>query len=156
MPVPQLEQSYFKHLSFTPAAIPCLALEAVIAEKIRAASQRSRIRDLYDLSELARRPLRKEIIRSLAVLKLWNSGGLGLDFARFRERIEAGGDYDLIELKNLLRKDQNPELSAMIACVVASFQFLGHMTESERTLAGDSAQRQRPTAEALVAALANV
>ncbi len=130
------------------------ALEEVIAEKIRAASQRSRVRDLYDLSELARRPLQKEIIRSLAVLKLWNSGGPGLDFVRFRERIEAGGDYDLLELKDLLRKDQNPDLAEMIARVVASFQFLGHMTESERMLAGDSAQRQRPTAGALAAALA--
>lgn len=151
---PQVEQVYFKHLSFTPAAIPCLALEEVIAEKIRAASQRSKIRDLYDLSELARRPLQKEIIRSLAVLKLWNSGGPGLDYLRFRERIEEGGDYDLIELKNLLRKDQNPELGAMIGRVVEGLSFLGQMTENERTLAGDSAQRQRPLAESLVAALA--
>ncbi|MCX5682355.1 MAG: nucleotidyl transferase AbiEii/AbiGii toxin family protein [Planctomycetota bacterium] len=74
VPASQVEQSYFKHLSFIPAAILCLALEEVIAEKIRAASQRSKIRDLYDLSELARRPLQKEMIRSLAVLKLWNSG----------------------------------------------------------------------------------
>ncbi|MCX5682354.1 MAG: hypothetical protein NT049_01545 [Planctomycetota bacterium] len=38
--------------------------------------------------------------------------------------------------------------------MVGGFQFLGQMTESERTLAGDSAQRQRPTAEAQTAALA--
>jgi len=149
-----VEQSYFKHLAFAPAAIPSLALEEVIAEKIRAASQRSKMRDLYDLSEIARRPLQKETIRSLAVLKLWNSGGLGLDFGRFRARIEGGSDYDILDLKNLLRKDQSPDLAAMIARVVGSFQFLAQMTEIERTLASDAAHRRRPTAEALRAALA--
>jgi len=152
--VPQVEQSYFKHLAFAPAAIPSLALEEVIAEKIRAASQRSKMRDLYDLSEIARRPLQKETIRSLAVLKLWNSGGLGLDFGRFRARIEGGSDYDILDLKNLLRKDQSPDLAAMIARVVGSFQFLAQMTEIERTLASDAAHRRRPTAEALRTALA--
>jgi hypothetical protein len=129
-------------------------LEEVIAEKIRAASQRSKIRDLYDLSEIARRPLQKELIRSLAVLKLWNSGGPGLDFGRFRARVEGGGDYDIMALKNLLRKDQSPDLAAMIARVIGSFQFLGQMTEIERTLASDAAHRQRSTANALTATLA--
>jgi predicted nucleotidyltransferase component of viral defense system len=152
--VPQVEQSYFKHLAFAPTAIPSLALEEVIAEKIRAASQRSKIRDLYDLSEIARRPLAKELIRSLAVLKLWNSGGPGLDFSRFRARIESGSDYDIMDLKNLLRKDQSPDLTTMIARVVDSFQFLGHATEIERTLANDSVRRQRPAADVLAAALA--
>jgi predicted nucleotidyltransferase component of viral defense system len=153
---PQVEQSYFKHLAFAPVAIPSLALEEVIAEKIRAASQRSKIRDLYDLSEIARRPLAKELIRALAVLKLWNSGGPGLDFGRFRARIESGSDYDIMDLKNLVRKDQNPDLAAMIVRVVGNFQFLGQMTQIERTLASDAARRHRPTADALVTALAAV
>jgi len=50
---PQIEQDYFRLLGFTPAAIPSLVLEEVVAEKIRAASQRSKIRDLHDLAELA-------------------------------------------------------------------------------------------------------
>ncbi len=154
VPVAQIEQSYFKYLSFTPTAIPSLAMEEVIAEKIRAASQRSKIRDLYDLSEIARRPVQKDLIRSLAVLKLWNSGGLGLDFERFRTRIEAGQDYDLLELKNLLRKDQNPDLAAMITRVVAGFQFLGQLTETERILANDPVHRQRKVAEDLRTSLA--
>lgn len=43
----QIDQDYFRPLPFEPAAIPCLAFEGIVAEKIRA----------------------------LAVLKLWNSGG---------------------------------------------------------------------------------
>jgi hypothetical protein len=131
-------------------------MEEVIAEKLRAASQRSKIRDLYDLSEIARRPLQKELIRSLAVLKLWESGGLGLDFDRFRARIEGGGDYDLLDLKNLLRTDQSPDLKVMITRVIEEFRFLEQLSEVEATLAKDSTQRHRAAAETLKAALATV
>src|SRR5690606_15457143 len=89
----QVQQDYFQLLPFAPTDIPCLALEEVIAEKVRAASQRSKIRDLHDLSELAGRPFNRNLVRSLAVLKLWNSGGPGLDFDTFRQSIEGGADY---------------------------------------------------------------
>ncbi|MFY9923865.1 MAG: nucleotidyl transferase AbiEii/AbiGii toxin family protein [Opitutaceae bacterium] len=152
--MPQLVQSYFSHLDFVPAAIPSLALEEVIAEKIRAASQRSKIRDLYDLSEIAARPLQRDLIRALAVLKLWHSQGPGFDFSRFRGRIESGQDYDLLDLRNLLRRDQSPDLDGMIARVVQNFQFLGQMTEAERSLATDLPRRLQAQAAALRAATA--
>jgi len=75
---------------------------------------------------------------------------------RFRSRIEGGSDYDLMDLRNLLRKDQSPDLTGMIERVLGNFQFLGQMLEIERTLAADAAHRQRPLADALVAALAAV
>jgi predicted nucleotidyltransferase component of viral defense system len=43
----QIPQEHFELLGFAPAAIPSLALEEVLAEKIRAASQRSKIRGNY-------------------------------------------------------------------------------------------------------------
>ena len=76
--VPQIEQDYFKLLPFRPEAIPCLTLEEAVAEKIRAASQRSKLRDLHDLAEVSMRPLNRDLTRSLAVYKLWTSGGPGL------------------------------------------------------------------------------
>lgn len=147
---PQIEQSYFKFLGFPPAPIPSLAIEEVIAEKIRAASQRSKIRDLYDLSEISRRPLNQELIRSLAVLKLWHGGGAGLDFDRFHQRIEAGDEYDMKDLQNLLRKDQKPDLGKMIERVCSEFRFLEHLTEVEKMLANDSARRFRKEATNLL------
>jgi predicted nucleotidyltransferase component of viral defense system len=144
--MPQLDQGYFPHLGFVPAAIPSLALEEVISEKIRAASQRSKIRDLYDLSEVARRPLPRDLIRALAVLKLWHSTGPGLDFEHFRSRIESGRDYDLADLRNLLRRDQSPDLAGMIARVLDNFQFLGQMTEIERALSVDLPRRLKSEA----------
>jgi len=147
--MPQIEQSYFRFLGFTPVSIPSLALEEVIAEKIRAASQRSKIRDLYDLAEISSRPINHGIIRSLAVLKLWQGGGAGLDFDRFRQHIETRDEYDVKDLQNLLRKDQKPDLARLIRRVISEFWFLRNLTELEQKLAGDSAMRLRREAENL-------
>jgi predicted nucleotidyltransferase component of viral defense system len=156
MPVAQIEQDYFKLLGFVPAAIPSLAFEEAVAEKIRAASQRSKIRDLHDLSEIAGRALDRDLVRSLAVLKLWNSGGPCLDYERFSERVKGGGDYDVADLTNLLRKDQKPDLADMIRRVIDGFRFLANLTDTEKLLTADGAQRNRKQAEALIAALTAV
>jgi predicted nucleotidyltransferase component of viral defense system len=63
--VAQIDQEYFKLLGFTPAPIPPLAFENAVAEKISAASQRSKIRDLHDPSEIA--GLCHRILNSFAV-----------------------------------------------------------------------------------------
>jgi predicted nucleotidyltransferase component of viral defense system len=154
--VPQIDQEYFKLLGFTPAAIPSLAFEEAVAEKIRAASQRSKIRDLHDLSEIAGRNLNRELIRSLATLKLWNSGGPALDYGGFSERIKGGGDYDVGDLANLLRKDQKPDLDTMIRRVLDGFRFLADLTEAEKALAADTERKMGKEAEALIAAVTAV
>ena len=96
------------------------------------------------------RPLNRDLTRSLAVYKLWTSGGPGLDFERFRKRIEDGRNYNLDDLRSLLRKDQNPDLAGMVRRVLEGFRFLGNLTELEAVLAGDQARRCRVEAEALV------
>ncbi|AWM08625.1 nucleotidyl transferase AbiEii/AbiGii toxin family protein [Bradyrhizobium symbiodeficiens] len=153
LPVAQLDQEYFKLLEFKPADIPSLALEEAISEKIRAASQRSKIRDLHDLSEITGRNPNRDLVRPLAVLKLWNSGGPGLDYGRFAERVKGGGDYDIADLTNLLRKDQKPDLDGMIRRVIDGFRFLADLTEAEKVLAADTQQKKQPEAQALVASL---
>lgn len=142
----QLAQDYFRLLAFTPAAIPCLAFEEIVAEKIRA-SQRSKVRDLHDLSEIAKRPIDRDTIRSLAVLKLWGMDD-SLSFARFRARI-AAADYDVEDLRMLLRKDENPNLDALIGRVVEGFQFLDQPDEAERVLAADARGELRGEAQVL-------
>jgi len=148
---PQIEQSYFKLLPFEVAAIPSLVTEEIVAEKIRAASQRSKIRDLHDLAEISRRPLDRDLIRALAVLKLWNTGGPGLDFDRFRQRVQDHRNYDIADLQHLLRRGETPDLENMIRQVIQQYQFLGRLTELERVLAADQYQRQRDKAAQLVA-----
>lgn len=153
---PQIEQDYFRLLGFAPTDIPCLALEEVIAEKIRAASQRSKVRDLHDLSELAARPMNRPLVRSLAVLKLWYSTGPGLDFETFRTRIQDRDGYDIGELRNLLRKDQEPDLATLIPRVTEGFRFLEQLNEMEVIVARDLSRRCRNEVQELTAALARV
>lgn len=139
--LPQIEQQYFTLLPFTPAAIPSLATEEVVSEKVRAASQRSKIRDVHDLSEVAAKPLDRDLLRSLVVIKLWESDKENLDYARFAAQIENGKDYDLGDLTNLLRKDQRPDLKDMIRRAKEGFRFLEQTTELESTIAQDKARR---------------
>jgi predicted nucleotidyltransferase component of viral defense system len=148
---PQIAQDYFKMLPFKPADIPSLTYEEVVSEKIRAASQRSKIRDLHDLSEVAGRQLNRDLLRSLAVIKLWESDGENLDYQQFAAQIEGGKDYDLGDLTNLLRKDQRPDLKDMIRRAQEGFRFLGQMTDLESKLAQDKARRCRSEIEALKA-----
>ena len=47
--LPQIPQAYFPELEFDPRAVPCLDKHEILAEKVRAAYQRARVRDLHDL-----------------------------------------------------------------------------------------------------------
>lgn len=135
--LPQLTQDYFKLLPFEPADIPSLAHEEVLSEKVRAASQRSKIRDVHDLSEVAGREFDRGLLRSLAVVKLWESDQDNLDDAKFVAQVENGKDYDLNDLTNLLRKDQRPNLSDMIRRAKDGFRFLDQLTDLERKITHD-------------------
>jgi predicted nucleotidyltransferase component of viral defense system len=149
--LPQIDQEYFKLLPFKPASIPCLAQEEVVSEKVRAASQRSKIRDLHDLSEIPARQFNRDLLRSLAVIKLWESDRDNLDYERFAAQIENGKDYDLNDLTNLLRKDQRPDLNDMIRRVKEGFRFLSQLTEVESKLVQDGPRHLKAEIEALKA-----
>jgi predicted nucleotidyltransferase component of viral defense system len=150
VPAAQLEQDYFRFLPFKPELIPSLTLEEAIAEKIRAASQRTKIRDLHDLSEIGRAAFNHDLIRPLAVLKLWNVGGPGLNYDRLKQRIQSTTDYELGDLRSMLRKDQEPDLKGMVDRVSDRFRFLAELTEIERMLAGDETKKHGAEAEALI------
>jgi len=151
--VNQIAQEYFKYFDFAPSAVPSLALEEVIAEKIRAAHQRSKIRDLHDLAQIAERDFDRKLVRSIATLKLWASKGPGLDYSRLCQRIESD-DYDLADLTLLLRKDQRPSVANLIERVKTGFRFLTELTPQERALTLDSNGALRQEASALAAFLA--
>lgn len=148
----QIPQEYFELLDFAPAAIPSLALEEVVAEKIRAASQRSKIRDLHDLSESLNLEFYRPRVRGLAVLKLWNQRD-ALNYAQLAKRIEEAIDYDVADLTQLLRKDQRADLATLIKRVVEGYRFLNNLTEIESKLTSDSSKKVQAEADRLVASL---
>ena len=100
--IAQIDQVYFRNLDFQPLDIPCLAFEEVVSEKIRAASQRAKIRDLYDLSEISQLTFNESCVRSLAVLKLWQTQGPGLDYVRLLDQVNDHDAYEVHDLDNLI------------------------------------------------------
>jgi predicted nucleotidyltransferase component of viral defense system len=55
---PMVDQVYFRDLEFEPFGIPTLEPIEMTAEKVRAAFQRAKVRDLYDLFLLSKPDLR--------------------------------------------------------------------------------------------------
>lgn len=141
-PLPQLEQSYFQLLPFAPAAITCLALSEIIAEKIRACYQRNKARDIYDLGVFAVRPLDQPLVRRLVVLKLWQAGDR-FDPESLIRRFEDGNDFDWDDLGQLVRRTMVIDRRRITADCARGFAFLADLTEEERVLAGDQYQRER-------------
>jgi len=60
-----LSEMYFKYCEFSRFRVRCLQKEELLAEKLRAAQQRVRSRDLYDLYLFSGRPFDKDLVRSL-------------------------------------------------------------------------------------------
>jgi predicted nucleotidyltransferase component of viral defense system len=66
------DELYFKFLEFQRFSLKCLQKEELLSEKLRAAFQRIRGRDLYDLYLFSERPFDRDLVRKLVVIKCWN------------------------------------------------------------------------------------
>jgi predicted nucleotidyltransferase component of viral defense system len=144
----QVEQSYFRYLSFVSADIACLRLPEILAEKIRACYQRNKARDIYDLGMFATRPLDQLLIRRLVVLKVWQSRD-SFDPERLLRKFEDGRDFDWSDLNQLVRRTITIDRDRTTADCVAGFRFLLDLSEEERLLAADPHQRERELWERL-------
>ena len=136
----QCTQSYFRHLPFQPVDIICLALPEIVAEKLRACYQRSKARDIYDLSVFATRPLDQPLIRRLVVLKLWQAGD-AFDpetlFAKFND----ASAFDWEDLRQLVRRTHAIDPAQITAACLKGFAFLTELDPAEAALAADPHQR---------------
>jgi predicted nucleotidyltransferase component of viral defense system len=150
--LPQLEQSYFRQLPFTPAEIMCLALPEILAEKIRACYQRNKARDIYDLGMFATRPLDHALIRRLVVLKLWQARDT-FDPGRLIQKFQDGLSFDWDDLRQLLNRAAAIDRNRITSDCVRGFRFLADLTPDERILAGDQHQREQDLVQTLRAGL---
>lgn len=148
MLVPQLSQAYFAHLEFAPAPIPCLHECELIAEKLPAAYQRRKARDIYDLAVFSNRPRNEAFIRKAFILKLWNVR-TRFDAAAFDARLQEKQHYDWDDLFSLIPKRDREKPEVLLGRVRRGFSFLAALTDAEAELAADAAQRRRATAEVL-------
>ncbi len=144
----QLPQAYFTHLEFAPANLPCLHESELIAEKLRAAYQRRKARDIYDLAVFATRPRQEALIRKVLVLKLWKVRS-SFDPEALDVRLTEKDRYDWDDLFELIPRRDRETPETFLGRVRRGFSFLGALNELEAELAADGAQRRRVTAEAV-------
>jgi predicted nucleotidyltransferase component of viral defense system len=131
-----IEEMYFKFCEFQNFPVKCLQKEELLAEKIRAAFQRIRSRDLYDLYLFANRPYNKDLVKTLAVIKCWNARD-PFNPEILLDRL-AKEEYDWEVLKRLVRKGNLPSQKAIIKTVIKEYAFLKDLNDPLSKIIEDS------------------
>jgi predicted nucleotidyltransferase component of viral defense system len=134
-------ERYFEWLGIQPPEVPSLVLSEILGEKIRAAAQRSRARDVYDLYQLAHQRYDRELVRRIAVLKCWETRW-AFDPKSFLASL-AESKYDGLDLRRLVKRGSESDLDTIIRGVQNDYGFLAVMTPEEAALAADPYGRQK-------------
>ena len=146
--MPLRNERYFGWLGIEPPLVPSLDLHEIIGEKIRAAVQRSRVRDLFDLYQLANQPVDHSLVRRIAVIKCWET-----NFAFNPAAFLAGLDsslYDWGDLRRLVRRGWQFTPEMIISGVRRDYDFLEELIAEETILAGDPYRREKQTYQMLI------
>jgi predicted nucleotidyltransferase component of viral defense system len=141
-----LHQPYFGALPFTPPEIPSLRVEEALAEKLRAIQQRATERDLYDAMRYGRKGFDTDLVRLLAVAKLWNERE-AFDPERILRTLSEGR-REWPDLERLIGKARQRDWNRDAALAAERFHFLRDLTPFERALITD-ARRHALQAELL-------
>lgn len=129
-------QAYFSYLEFDLFDVRALEAVEMVAEKVRAAFQRVKVRDLYDLHRFATTPFDGELLRRLAVLKLWQARD-PFDPEALFEKIRSG-HYDWADVDRLVRSSERIEPAEIISSVENRFDVLRQLTELEQRVIADA------------------
>jgi len=148
---PLRPERYFEWLGFAVPEIPALDLHEILGENIRAASQRSRVRDLYDLYQFASHRFDRDLVRRLAILKCWET----------RWRFDSGAflaglseaNYDWTDLRRLVRRSGALPSDDIIQGVRSGYTFLVPLSGDETLVANDAHGRERRAYSRLVSQL---
>jgi predicted nucleotidyltransferase component of viral defense system len=129
-------QGYFSHLEFDVFDVRSLAPIEMIAEKVRAGFQRTKVRDLYDLHRFSTTPFDGDQLRRLAVLKLWQVQD-PFDPDAFFARLRSGV-YDWEDIRRLVRASERIEPGQILASVEGRFAMLRELTALEQQVIADA------------------
>lgn len=134
--LPLLDEMYFKFCEFPQFPVACLHKEELLAEKLRAAYQRFRARDLYDLHLFADKHFDKSMVQKLAVIKCWSVK----ESFKPKELLKniAESKYDWTDLERLVRKGELPSQEAVIGKVLKAYAFLADMDSTIVKIIDDS------------------
>ena len=135
-----ISQLYFSALPFPAPEIPSLRLEEAIAEKLRAIQQRATERDLYDAARYGQKGFDQELVRLLAVAKLWNDRQAFDPEAILRTLSEGRKEWP--DLDRLIGRARRQDWNRLSAEAARRFAFLQELTSFERELMGDARRHQ--------------
>ena len=153
--MPMQPQAYFSHLEFESFDVRSLRPIEKIAEKVRAAFQRAKVRDLYDLHRFATKPFDGELLRRLVVLKLWQVQDPFSPDAFFQKL--RSGSYEWEDLHRLLRMADRVEPDEILNTVETRFAVLRNLTGLEQALIADARSGwNEPLAERLRAEIRQI
>jgi predicted nucleotidyltransferase component of viral defense system len=149
---PLQRQAYFDYLEFEVFDVRALRPIEMIAEKVRAAFQRAKVRDLYDLHRFAATPFDVELLRRLVVLKLWQARD-PFDPEAFFTKLRSGV-YDWADIRRLVRATERIEPDEILASVEDRLAGLRELTELEQQVTADARSGwNEPLAERLRSAI---
>ncbi|MFO7943927.1 MAG: nucleotidyl transferase AbiEii/AbiGii toxin family protein [Anaerolineales bacterium] len=143
-----IQERYFEWMEVDPPQVPTLDELEILGEKIRAAIQRSRVRDLYDLFQLGKRPFNRELVRRIAVIKCWEARHTFNPDAFLSGLPE--GQYDWSDLERLVRPEWLVSAEDIITGVQNNYAFLREMTDEETQLSTDPYGRHHKLHDELV------
>ena len=146
--MPLRSERYFDWLGIEPPAVPSLDLHEIMGEKIRVAAQRSRVRDLFDLYQLANQPVDHSLVRRIAVIKCWETN-FTFNPTAFLAGLDSG-QYDWGDLRRLVRRGWQFSPEMIISGVRRDYAFLEELTPEEAVLAGDPYRREQQTYQMMV------
>lgn len=149
--MPLRPERYVEWMDLEPPDVRALDIHEVIGEKVRAAAQRTRVRDLYDLYQFARQPYDRDVVRRIAVIKCWETR-YAFEPTAFLGRLP-DGNYDWADLGRLVGAHHPVSPDDIIGEVQQACGFLCELTEGEARLAADPYGREHLVHRQLVRSL---
>lgn len=92
------------------------------------------------LYQFRQKPFDRDLVRTLAVLKLWLVGDT-FNPDRFFTRLESG-QYDWSDLVRLVRRSRRPGTGTVVTSCLDSYGFLRNLSPDESELAEDPHRRR--------------
>ncbi|MBD3171228.1 hypothetical protein GF326_02025 [Candidatus Bathyarchaeota archaeon] len=135
------DEIYFKYTDFEPFSVPCMCLEEVLSEKIRATYQRGTARDYFDLYQFARRPYDRELVKQLVVIKFWNDRS-DYDPHLFFDKVKRE-KIDFSDVQYLLKDREHPEEGEIKTQILDNYDYLSELDTSLDEIRNDNRKHRK-------------
>lgn len=137
------DELYFKYVEFDPFEVPCMQLEEVLSEKIRATYQRATARDVYDLYQFGSRPYDRDLVKKLAVIKFWNDR-TDYDPEAMLSRVKTM-KIDFSDVEYLLKNQDHPKEEEIKKSIIDNYGYLRDLDDDLMRVLRDTRKHRETT-----------